>query len=57
MSDDALDSFIEELLDVARENPIDDARIIIRDRLMKDIQRVIEESTTERTVAQVRVRR
>lgn len=57
MLSDPLDSFIEELLDIARENPIDDARIIIRDRLVKDAQRVIEQSATERTVAQVRVRR
>lgn len=56
MLSDPLDSFIEELLDIARENPIDDARIIIRDRLVKDAQRVIEQSVTERTVAQVRVR-
>lgn len=38
---DPLDSFIEELLDIARENPIDDARIIIRDRLVKDAARAI----------------
>jgi hypothetical protein len=38
---DPLDSFIEELLDIARENPIDDARIIIRDRLIKDAEKVI----------------
>lgn len=38
---DPLDSFIEELLDIARENSIDDARIIIRDRLLKDAARVL----------------
>lgn len=37
---DPLDTFIEELLDIARENPIDDARIIIRDRLVEDVQRM-----------------
>ncbi len=41
---DPLDSFIEELLDIARENPIDDARIIIRDRLIKDAEKVISQS-------------
>lgn len=35
-----LDAFVEELLDIARENSIDDARIIIRDRLLKDAARV-----------------
>lgn len=38
---DPLDSFVEELLDIARENPIDDARIIIRDRLVKDARRAL----------------
>lgn len=38
---DPLDLFVEELLDIARENPIDDARIIIRDRLVKDAVRAI----------------
>jgi len=38
---DPLDAFIEELLDIARENPIDDARIIIRDRLLKDAKGVL----------------
>lgn len=42
---DPLDLFIEELLDVARENAIDDARIIVRDRLIKDAERVISQST------------
>lgn len=46
---DALDIFIDELLDIARENPIDDARIIIRDRLMKDAAAVIgQRAATER---------
>lgn len=39
---DPLENFVEELLDIARENPIDDARIIIRDRLLKDTQRAID---------------
>ena len=41
--DDPLDMFVEELLDVARENGIDDddARIIIRDRLMKDAKQLV----------------
>lgn len=38
---DPLDTFIEELLDIARENPIDDARAIIRDRLIKDAVTVL----------------
>jgi hypothetical protein len=38
---DPLDAFVEDLLDIARENPIDDARIIIRDRLIKDAAQVI----------------
>lgn len=41
MQPDPLDSFIEELFDIARENPIDDARIIIRDRLLKDAKRLV----------------
>lgn len=41
---DALDDFVDELLDIARENSIEDARIIIRDRLMKDAAMVIEAS-------------
>lgn len=41
---DALDVFVDELLDIARENSIDDARIIIRDRLVKDTERIIRES-------------
>lgn len=36
-----LDKFVEELLDIARENRIDDARIIIRDRLIKDAAKAI----------------
>lgn len=41
---DALDLFVDEILDIARENPLDDARIIIRDRLVKDAERAIRES-------------
>lgn len=39
--EDPLDKFVEELLDIARENRIDDARIIIRDRLMKDARQLV----------------
>jgi hypothetical protein len=39
--EDPLDTFIEELLDIARENPVDDARLIIRDRLLKDAEKII----------------
>lgn len=37
----SLDVLIENILDIARENPIDDARIIIRDRLLKDVEAAI----------------
>lgn len=43
---DPLDSLVEEILDIARENPIDDARIIIRDRIIKDAQRAVTMSVT-----------
>lgn len=39
----SLDDLVEDILDIARENPIDDARIIIRDRIMKDATNAIQE--------------
>lgn len=47
---DPLDSFVEEILDIARENSNDDARIIIRDRLLKDAVSVINAYQTEGTL-------
>lgn len=41
---DPLDAFVEEIMDIARENRIDDARIIIRDRILKDAERAIRMS-------------
>lgn len=32
-----LDKLVDELLDLARENSIDDARIFVKDRIEKDI--------------------
>lgn len=40
--DNPLDRLVEEILDIARENQIDDARIIIRDRLIRDARKATE---------------
>lgn len=39
----SLDDLVEDILDIARENPIDDARVIIRDRIMKDAVNAVQD--------------
>lgn len=51
--EDPLDIFVEELLDIARDNGIDDARIVIRDRLLKDAEQVVTEYKLSSTVRKV----
>lgn len=41
---DPLDLLVENILDIARENSIDEARIYIRDRIVKDAIRDLQVS-------------